>query len=148
MQLTRHTDYALRVLMYAAIHGGERLTITEVAEAFTVSRNHLVKVVNALGRQGYLETLRGKNGGIRLGLAPEAIGVGAVVRSMEEQLEIIDCAGTGCPILAPCRLRSVLGEAFDAFMAVLDRYTLADLVTNRGELRQALNIPAPVAQEG
>jgi len=139
MRLTRHTDYALRVLMYAGSRPQELVTISEVARAYRISRNHLVKVVNTLGRQGYLETIRGKNGGIRLGKAPETISVGKVVRAMEEHLDIIDCTGSECPILAPCKLRHALGEARDAFMRVLDGYTLADLVSNADEIMAALD---------
>ncbi|MFA9461285.1 Rrf2 family transcriptional regulator [Thiohalorhabdus methylotrophus] len=143
MRLTRHTDYALRVLMYLGARNNELATITEVAEVYKISRNHLVKVVNVLGREGYLQTVRGKGGGIRLGMPPEQIGVGAVVRVMEENLDIIDCVGTECPIIAPCRLRTALGEARDAFLAVLDSYTLADLVVQQEQILHALFDQAP-----
>ena len=139
MRLTRHTDYALRVLMYLGARENQLVTITEVANAYRISRNHLVKVVNTLGHQGYLTTLRGKGGGIRLGKAPDQISVGKVVRTMEEHLDIIDCTGSECPIVAPCRLRGALGEARDAFMRVLDGYTLADLVSNQDEILAALD---------
>lgn len=139
MRLTRHTDYALRVLMYAGVRNDRLVTITEVANAYRISRNHLVKVVNALGHQGYLKTVRGKGGGLRLNQDPEAISVGRVVRTMEEHLDIIDCAGSECPILAPCQLRSALGRARDAFLGVLDGYTLADLVSNQAEIIAALD---------
>ncbi|MFP4561638.1 MAG: Rrf2 family transcriptional regulator [Thiohalorhabdus sp.] len=143
MRLTRHTDYALRVLMYLGARDNELATITEVAEVYKISRNHLVKVVNVLGREGYLQTVRGKGGGIRLGMPPDKIVVGSVVRTMEEHLDIIDCVGTECPIIAPCRLRTALGEARDAFMAVLDRYTLADLVVPQADILHALFDVAP-----
>jgi Rrf2 family nitric oxide-sensitive transcriptional repressor len=139
MRLTRHTDYALRVLMYAGTRKDGLVTITEVADAYNISRNHLVKVVNTLGHEGYLQTVRGKGGGFRLGKAPENVSVGKVVRTMEENLDIIDCAGSECPILAPCKLRTALGEARDAFMRVLDGYTLADLVSNADEILVALD---------
>jgi len=139
MRLTRHTDYALRVLMYAGARNDRLVTITEVANAFRISRNHLVKVVNNLGHQGYLQTVRGKGGGMRLNKDPQAISVGKVVRAMEEHLDIIDCAGSECPILAPCKLRTALGEARDAFMQVLDGYTLADLVANQADILAALD---------
>ncbi len=138
MRLTRYTDYGLRVLMYLGVQSGRLATITEVAEAYQVSRNHLVKVVNELGRLGFLRTVRGKGGGIRLAKAPEQIRVGAVVRAMEENLDIIDCAGADCPIMGPCRLRTAVGEALEAFMGVLDRYTLADLLAEREGLRDLL----------
>lgn len=139
MRLTRHTDYALRVLMYTAARDERLVTITEVASAYRISRNHLVKVVSTLGHHGYLETIRGKGGGIRLGKAPADISVGTVVRTMEEHLDIIDCAGSDCPIIAPCRLRTALDEAAEAFLRVLDGYTLADLVINQAEILSALD---------
>jgi len=139
MRLKQYTDYALRVLMYAGAREDTLVTISEVAQAYGVSRHHLVKVVNQLGVLGYVETVRGRGGGFRLGCAPAEISVGEVVRHMEGCLDIVDCAGTGCPILGPCRLRPILGEARDAFLAVLDRYTLADLTANRGDLLLVLS---------
>ena len=144
MRLTLHTDYSLRVLMFAAIKGETLSTIAEIAEHFDVSRTHLMKVVNALGRAGYLDTVRGKNGGFRLAKKPSQIKVGAVVRDLEEDLAIVGCMQQKdyCPIEAACVLRGALGEGMAAFLAVLDRYTLADLVKPRRPLAKLRDLDA------
>lgn len=130
MQLTRHTDYSLRVLMFLALHPGRLVTCAEIAEAYDISRNHLVKIVHELGKLGIIHTVRGNTGGMRLARALEAITVGEVVRKMEG-LEIVNCTNPDCAILPACTARDVLAEARDAFLAVLDRYTLEDLVVGR-----------------
>lgn len=129
MRLTSFSDYALRVLMYAAAHEGRLITIEETARAFSVSRTHLMKVVNLLTRAGYLRAVRGRAGGLALGKAPESIRLGDVVRLTEPDLELVECFGAAntCIISPCCRLRPVLGEALAAFTATLDRHTLADL---------------------
>jgi Rrf2 family nitric oxide-sensitive transcriptional repressor len=144
MRLTLHTDYSLRVLMFAALKGETLSTIAEIAEHFDISRTHLMKVVNALGRAGYLDTVRGKNGGFRLAKKPSQIKVGAVVRDLEEDLAIVGCMQQKnyCPIEGACVLRGALGEATAAFLAVLDRYTLADLVKPRKPLAKLLDLDA------
>lgn len=131
MQLTRHTDFSFRVLIYAALHPDRLVTIGEMAEVYGISRNHLVKVVHEMGRHGFIETHRGKGGGLRLARPPGAIGLGEVVRAMEEKLEIIDCGATGCPILPACNLRDVLYEARDAFLRALGNYTLEDIIQDK-----------------
>lgn len=141
MNLTRHTDYALRVLMYLASDADRLATIAEIADAYAISRNHLMKVVNQLGRAGFVQTIRGQQGGLRLGREPVAINIGAVVRATEGNLEIIDCDKPGCPIVPACALKGALNEARDAFLAVLDRYTLQDLVGKRGHRLMALLRP-------
>jgi Rrf2 family transcriptional regulator, nitric oxide-sensitive transcriptional repressor len=146
MKLTSFTDYSLRVLIYLAAQPGQRATIAQVATAFDVSENHLVKVVHFLGKQGWLANVRGKGGGLELGEAPEKIVVGRVVRETEGKAVVAECFGdTGgdCQIAPNCRLRGVLGEAVTAFYAVLDRYTLADLVNNRQQLARMLFIDRP-----
>lgn len=130
MQLTRHTDYSLRVLMFLALHPGRLVTCMEIAEAYDISRNHLVKIVHELGKLGVIHTVRGNTGGMRLAHPPEAITVGEVVRQMEG-LDIVNCANPDCAILPACTARGVLEEARDAFLAVLDGYTLQDLVAGR-----------------
>jgi Rrf2 family transcriptional regulator, nitric oxide-sensitive transcriptional repressor len=144
MRLTLHTDYSLRVLMFAALKGEALSTIAEIAEHFEISRTHLMKVVNALGRAGYLDTVRGKKGGFRLAKKPSQIKVGAVVRDLEEDLAIVGCMQQKnyCPIEGACILRGALGEAMAAFLAVLDRYTLADLVKPRKPLARLLDLGA------
>jgi len=128
MQLTRYTDYSLRVLMYLAVHPERLATITEISTAYDISRNHLVKVVHELGTLGFIQTQRGKQGGIRLAHTPADINVGEVVRKVEKNLNIVNCTEPKCPILPACDLRGILFQARDAFMAVLDDYTLADLI--------------------
>lgn len=135
MRLTNFTDYALRVLMYAAVRDGQLITIEETAERYGISRTHLMKVANLLTRAGYLKAVRGRSGGLLLGKEPAAIGLGEVVRATEPDFNLVECyAPGGCCLLTPtCRLRGVLGEALLAFVATLDRYTLADLVLTPAE---------------
>ena len=133
MHLTRYTDYALRVLLYLAIKGETRSTINEIAESYDISRNHLMKVVQDLSHRGYVTTIRGKNGGLLINRAPEDISLGRLIRDTESELGLVECLRehNQCPITAACRARSILNEALTAFMAVLDRYTLADLLGKR-----------------
>ncbi|MBV8736884.1 MAG: Rrf2 family transcriptional regulator [Alphaproteobacteria bacterium] len=140
MRLTLWTDYALRTLMYVGVNDGRLATIAEISAAFGVSKAHLMKVVNKLARLGYLETVRGKNGGIKLGRPPAAIGVGAVVRDTEEELAVMGCLSDSsfCPLDGCCVLKHALGEASLAFLRVLDRYTLADLLAPREALAAAI----------
>ena len=141
MKLTAFTDYSLRVLIYLAAEPDRRATIAEIATSFAVSEHHLTKVVHFLGIKGWLANVRGKGGGLALGQLPELVAVGRVVRETEGQSVIAECfdeAANQCSIAPVCRLRGVLGEAVDAFYTVLDRYTLADLVSNRKQLRAIL----------
>jgi Rrf2 family nitric oxide-sensitive transcriptional repressor len=143
VKLTRFTDYSLRVLIYLAAQPARRATIAEIAAAYDIKQNHLTKVVHFLGRQGWLATVRGKGGGLGLARAPETIGVGAVVRQTEGAdlpAECFDRDHDACRIVRVCRLAGVLREATDAFHAVLDRYTLADLVHNRQVLAAILSL--------
>jgi len=145
MKLTGFTDYSLRVLIYLATDATRRATITEIAAAFDVSENHLVKVVHFLGRQGWIETVRGKGGGISLAMSPERIPIGQVVRDTEGPALPAECfseRGGHCAIDSCCRLKGVLGEAVRAFYSVLDRYTLEDLARNRQTLGKVLMIQA------
>jgi Rrf2 family nitric oxide-sensitive transcriptional repressor len=141
MKLTAFTDYSLRVLIYVAAQPQRRATIADIAAAFDVSENHLTKVVHFLGKSGWLATVRGKGGGLELGMPPELIGLGKVVRETERAIKPAECFGhdpDNCSIASICGLRGVLGEAVRAFYTVLDRYTLADLVRNRQSLANAL----------
>lgn len=140
MQLTRYTDYSLRVLMYLAVHTGRLVTISEISDAYDISRNHLVKVVHELGGLGYLRTRRGKQGGIELARAASEINIGDVVRHTEKTLAVVNCHEPPCPIRSACNLQRILFEARDAFLAVLDQYTLHDLAgqQQRGALRRLL----------
>jgi Rrf2 family nitric oxide-sensitive transcriptional repressor len=130
MRLTRYTDYAFRTLMYVALKGDELTTIQEIADRYGISNNHLMKVVHQLGRAGYIETLRGKGGGIRLAKKPSQIGVGEVVRHTEPDMDIVECFGTGssCRLTPTCILKSALQKGVKAFLRELDHYTLADLI--------------------
>ena len=131
MQLNAFTDYALRVLVYAAARPGERCLTADVAAAFGISRHHVVKVVNELQHLGYVETVRGRAGGFGLAQSPAKIRIGDVVRRVEGTLTLVECFDrqtNTCPLSGACGLKGILGEAFDAFLAVLDGYTLADLV--------------------
>lgn len=150
MRLTVYTDYALRVLMYVAVRGEPRPTIAQIAASYGISRNHLMKVVHELGVAGYLETARGKNGGLRLARPAGEIGLGEVVRRTEPDLALVPCfdpVNAACAISPACRLRGALNQARLAFLQVLDGYTLADLVENRGALQDLLGeaLPEPAA---
>lgn len=141
MRLTYHADYALRLLMYAALREGELVQIQEVADAYGISKNHLMKVAFQLGRLGFLDTVRGRNGGLRLARPPEAIMIGDVVRKTEEDFTLVECfdsKSNTCVITGPCRLRGVLREALNAYLALLDRHSLADLVKPRSALSRLL----------
>jgi Rrf2 family nitric oxide-sensitive transcriptional repressor len=136
MKLTAFTDYSLRVLIYLAAQPKRRATIGEIAASFAVSEHHLTKVVHFLGKEGWLANVRGKGGGLALAKPPEAINIDDVVRRTETGA-FVECFGEGggaCRITGVCRLQGVLGEAVAAFHAVLQRYTLADLVHNREAL--------------
>ena len=141
MRLTAYTDYSLRLLMYAALKDPELVTIQEVADIYGISRNHLMKVVYELGQAGYIETVRGKNGGLRLAWRPQDIVLGEVVRRTEPDMAIVPCLDpvkAPCVITPACTLRRALHEARSAFLKVLDAYTLADLVENRSALTELL----------
>ena len=141
MRLTVYTDYSLRVLMYVALHPERRPTIGEIAASYGISKNHVMKVVYQLGLAGYVETVRGQSGGMRLAKPPQDIILGEVVRRTEPDLALVPCfaaAEAACVITPACKLRHVLHEARAAFLAVLDDYSLADLVENREILRDLL----------
>jgi Rrf2 family nitric oxide-sensitive transcriptional repressor len=143
MRLTTYTDYALRVLMYLGLRGEKLATIQEIAEQYGISKNHLMKLVHELGRLGYVETVRGKNGGLRLGRRPDEITVGEIVRRMEPDMALVECfrnAGGPCRIVTVCVLQNVLGEALDRFLETLDGYTLADLLAPAAGLAGAFPI--------
>ncbi|GGZ15073.1 MULTISPECIES: Rrf2 family transcriptional regulator [Shewanella] len=140
MQLTRYTDFGVRTLMYLAMQPNREslFRIAEITDVFDLSSNHVSKIVHHLGKLGYLQTVRGKCGGFRLGMAPEAINIGQLVRSLEHSLAPIDCGKPYCRFAPACKLQGILGRAVKAYLAVLDQYTLADIVTNRDELAALL----------
>ncbi|MBI5919057.1 MAG: Rrf2 family transcriptional regulator [Nitrosomonadales bacterium] len=129
MRLTLYTDYSLRVLLYLGYKRDQNVTITELADFYRISRNHLVKVVHQLGVNGYIQTTRGKRGGIRLAMAPEEIVIGAVVRKTEPDFDLLECFNPAidqCVITNSCILKGVLFGAQATFLGILDKYTLAD----------------------
>ncbi len=143
MWLSAYSDYSVRVLMHAALRHPSRVTVDEVAVTFGISRNHLVKIVHDLGRNGYLTTYRGVRGGFTLARQPEAIRLGDIVRLGEEAETVIDClddSGHPCRLSPRCRLKGVLDEAAAAFFAVLDDCTLADLVVQPSRMRKVLGM--------
>lgn len=136
MRLTQWTDYTLRVLMYCAACEGrdQPVTISEVAESYSISRSHLTKIVQQLAAQSLLETSRGRGGGMRLMKPPQDINVGAVVRSTETDFTLVECFDSEtnqCRLSSHCRLQSALGEAMEGFFSVLDKLTLADLMVTQ-----------------
>jgi len=146
MRLTAYTDYTLRTLMYLAVKADRHATIAEIARSYGISETHLMKIVHQLGVAGDIETIRGRNGGIRLRKPASDINLGSVIRRTEPDMDLVTCfedAGA-CSIGQACVLRSALNEALGAFLAVLDRYTLADLVTPRRRLAALLGIAPAV----
>ena len=147
MRLTLHTDFALRVLTYVAVNGDRLSTIPEIVERFEISRGHVMKVVHRLGQKGYLETIRGKKGGMRLARKPGLIRVGAVVRDMEEELGVVGCLQGDepyCRIEEYCVLRRALSDATNAFLSILDGYTMEDLIKPRRGLVVSLGLDGRV----
>lgn len=145
MRLTNFTDYTLRVLIYLGANQGSKqlATIGEIASAYRISENHLMKIVHHLAKEGYVETTRGNGGGMRLALAPHRINIGEVVRKSEEELAIVQCFEKGnfnCPIIPACTLMGIFERAMQAFFDVLDQHTLADLLVHQGELANLLHL--------
>ena len=145
MRLNLRTDYALRTLIYLGAKGEALSTIAEIAASFDVSKAHLMKVVNRLVQQGYVEALRGKGGGIRLARPAARIRVGAIVRETEEDLAVMGCLAEAgfCRIEGCCVLRRALREATQAFLETLDDYSLADLLAPRARLASSLGVNVP-----
>jgi Rrf2 family transcriptional regulator, nitric oxide-sensitive transcriptional repressor len=151
MRLTSHTDYALRLLMLLAIEPDELHTIEEVARRYGISRNHLMKVAQTLAQGGFIASLRGRGGGLRLAREAAAINVGAVVRATEDDLALVECfdrARNSCVVAPACGLRGVLDEALRAFLRVLDGYSLTDLIGNPGARRRMRHLLADAAPSG
>jgi Rrf2 family transcriptional regulator, nitric oxide-sensitive transcriptional repressor len=144
MRLTVYTDYSLRTLLYLAIQEeGYLATIQEIADTYNISKNHLMKVTYDLGKMGYIETIRGRGGGIRLAIDPTQVTVGEVVRQTEEDFNVVECFDTTsnlCSISPACKLKHVLYEALQAYLAVLDQYTLAEVASNKNALLELLQI--------
>lgn len=142
MRLTAYTNYALRTLVYCALHPNQLVRIQDIADAHGISRAHLLKAARQLGQLGFLENVRGRAGGVRLGMTPEDIVIGEVVRHTEGDLEIVECfnAGTNtCPLIGVCKLSNLFRNGLRAFLAELDKVTLADMITNGPEQLARLN---------
>lgn len=145
MHITQHTDYALRMLIYLAANTDRLVTIAEVSQRFDVSRSHLMKVANQLVREGFVEGLRGKGGGLRLAREAERIRVGDVVRRMERGMELVECFGhdSQCLLTPNCKLKGVLSNALEAFLQSLDKVALSEVV--QAPQRQLLHFVKQVA---
>ena len=146
MHLTRYSDYSLRVLTYLAVEEERLHTITELAALYGLSKNHLMKIVHHLSVNHYIESVRGRHGGIRLAKTPDTINLGQLLRSTEEGFLLVECfdpKNNGCIISPACRLKGIVKEALDAFLAVFDKYTLEDLISNKDDLGALYKMAAP-----
>jgi Rrf2 family nitric oxide-sensitive transcriptional repressor len=141
MRLTTQTDYALRLLMHLAVRTPDLTTIADIATRFGISKNHLMKVAHTLGREGFIETVRGRNGGLRLAKSSDKISVGTIARTLEGPSPLVECfpnGAGGCLIAPACKLKGALSSALEAFFSVLDEYTVADLTRNNALLSELL----------
>lgn len=137
MRITLHSDYALRMLIYLAVHPDQPITVGEIATSYGISRNHLLKVALNLSKGGFVETTRGRSGGLRLARPAAEITVGAVVRHLEEDFAIVEClknGGGACTISPVCLMKGVFREALSAFISVLDRHTIGEMTRDTGAL--------------
>ncbi|MFN2746845.1 MULTISPECIES: nitric oxide-sensing transcriptional repressor NsrR [Bacillus] len=143
MKLTNYTDYSLRVLIFlASKNSNELVNIKDIADTYSISKNHLMKVIYELGKLGYVETIRGRNGGIRLGKAPEQINIGEVIRKTEDDFDLVECFNkekNNCILSPTCGLKHVLNKALSAYLEVLDQYTLQDIIFNQDHIRKLLS---------
>lgn len=144
MQLTTFSDYSLRVLLYLGAHQEELSKVSDIAASYGISQHHLVKVAHQLAKVGWVDSVRGRKGGLRLAVAPGALTVADVLRETEPHFHIVSCfdrsSPGSCPIVPACQLKGVLAEAQAAFMEVLSRYTLADLLEQPERLRALLKV--------
>lgn len=147
MHLTTFSDYTMRVMMYLGLQRGQLVTISDIAQAYKISENHLMKVVHHLAQRGYIVTVRGKGGGLRLVREPNTVNIGEMIRSSEGDTGLLPCLDTSgtCCIQPSCKLMGILREAQVALFTVLDKYTLADLLQQEGPLSHILIHPRSVA---
>lgn len=132
MQLTRYTDYGLRTLIFLALlPEGRRSNIDEISDTYGISRNNVNKIVHQLGKEGIIDTKRGKGGGFCLKIPPEKINIGEIVSMLENTLQVVECQAPQCKILPACRLKTILNEATSGFLSVLSGYTLEDLILEK-----------------
>lgn len=151
MRLTTYSDYSLRLLMFLAARREKLSTIPEVAKAYNISGNHLMKVAHQLGKAGFIDTVRGRNGGLRLGRPADRINVGEVLRHTEPDMDIVPCFqpdNEDCPLRRACRLKGALERAQQAFLSVLDEYTIGDLVSGPNLTRSLLGLPPEALPAG
>ncbi|MCC6264184.1 MAG: Rrf2 family transcriptional regulator [Bryobacterales bacterium] len=152
MRLTAYTDYSLRVLTYLGLREGRLSTIAEISDTYGLSANHLMKIIHNLGKLGYVDTVRGRGGGIRLAGSPKEINLGQLVRAVEPDFEIVECFDGNrrdqCVIAPACRSQRVFEKAVQAFLDVLDSYTLADLLQDSTRLSALLSIVPAVKKAG
>jgi len=142
MELTKYTDYSLRILIYLAITTDHLVTVDEIAEVYGISRHHVAKAVFHLSQFGVILTTRGRTGGMRLAIDPKEINIGRVVRHTEPHMNLLECFDVEintCPLVEDCRLQNVMKQAKRAFLAVLDRYTLADMLSNQDTIEKILS---------
>ncbi|HAT2066632.1 TPA: Rrf2 family transcriptional regulator [Legionella pneumophila] len=142
MQLTQFTDYSLRALIYMALKKGS-CTIKDITDAYSISNNHLIKIIHNLSKMGLIKTIRGKNGGILMAASPETINLGQLIMELEPNFDLVPCFNkekANCCIAPACKLKSVLYEAQRAFLQILEQYTLADVLHNPSELSALLRI--------
>ena len=145
MRLTRQTNHAIRLLMYCAVNGEKLSRVGEIAAAYSVSELFLFKILQPLVEAGFVETVRGRNGGIRLGRPASAITLRAVVEATEESFALAECfeaAGADCPLIDNCNLNAALRKALDAFLGVLEGTTIAALAAEKSSMRLRLGLPA------
>jgi Rrf2 family nitric oxide-sensitive transcriptional repressor len=156
MRLTDYTDYALRVLLYLTVRGEGLSTIQDISDAYGISKNHLMKVVQQLGELGWVETVRGRNGGLRLAENSDALTVGEIVRATESDFALVGCfpdqhgESRTCVITPQCRLRGALESARNAFLAELDRYTIGEVAGPHGPMAALLGLSRviPIVPDG
>ncbi|MBI1390805.1 MAG: Rrf2 family transcriptional regulator [bacterium] len=143
MNLTRFTDYSLRVFLYLALRSDQRVSIEDITRFYGISKDHLIKVVNKLGRLGYIKTTRGRNGGIELAKHPSEITIGEVVRKTESNFHIVECFDpqtNHCSVTGVCHLKFILAEALEAFLKVLDNHTLESMIIDKEMAKKFLKI--------
>ena len=143
MRLTQFSNYAVRTLIYAGLNGHHPSGVPEISRAYGISQNHLNKVASELCHLGYLEMTRGRTGGVSLGMAPEMINIGEVIRQTESTVSFVECfdeATNTCPLLPHCKFRIALKEAVEAFFAELDRHTLAEFIEDKSSLSKCLGM--------
>lgn len=147
MRLTLHSDYAVRILIHLGLSDGRLVTIDEISKAYGISKNHLMKITHKLANEGYVISVRGRNGGLRLARSPRDINIGTMIRWTEHNsvhVECFDAATNHCTIAPACGFRGALREAMEAYFNVLDRYCLADFLLPKCQMRELLEIPQPL----